>query len=48
MQILMGRDGAYSGVYNKKVLGDFNKIEKTEDSQKYFGLNWNSGNLSRV
>lgn len=47
MQILMGRDGAYSGVYNKKVLGDFNKIEKTEDSQKYFELNWDSGNLSR-
>lgn len=48
IQILMGRDGAYSGVYSKKVLTDFNKIEKTEDSQKYFELIWGSGNLARV
>ena len=48
VQILMGRDGAYKGIYNKKVLGDFNKIEKTEDSQKYFELNWELDSLHRV
>lgn len=47
LKILMGRDGAYKGVYSGKVLGDFMNIEKTEDSQKYFRLDWKTGEVRR-
>lgn len=36
VHVLMGRNGAYRGVYNGKVLGDFKNIIKTDETQKYF------------
>lgn len=48
VQVLMGRDGAYSGVYSRKVLGDFKNIEKTEGAQKYFSLDWKTGKVCSV
>lgn len=48
VQVLMGRDGAYRGVYSGKVLGDFKNIEKTEEAQKYFSLDWETGKVCSV
>lgn len=48
VQVLMGRDGAYSGVYSGKVLGDFKNIEKTENAQKYISLDWKTGKVCSV
>ena len=48
LQVLMGRDGAYKGVYNRKVLGDFKNIEETEKAQKYFCLDWKTGKARSV
>lgn len=48
VQVLMGRDGAYRGVYSRKVLGDFKKIEKTEEAQKYFSLDWETSKVCNV
>ena len=44
----MGRDGAYKGVYSRKVLGDFKNIEKTEEVQKYLSLDWKTGKAHSV
>lgn len=48
VQVLMGRDGAYRGVYSGKVLGDFKNIVKTEKMQKYFSLDWKTGKVCSV
>lgn len=48
VQVLMGRDGAYRGVYSGKVLGNFKNIEKTEETQKYFSLDWETGKVCSV
>lgn len=48
VQVLMGRDGAYRGVYSGKVLGDFKNIEKTEEVQKYFSLDWETSKVCSV
>ena len=48
LQVLMGRDGAYKGVYSRKVLGDFKNIEKTEEAQKYLSLDWKTGKVRSV
>ena len=48
LQVLMGRDGAYKGVYSRKVLGDFKNIEETEKAQKYFCLDWKTGKARSV
>ena len=48
VQVLMGRDGAYRGVYSGKVLGDFKNIEKTEEAQKYFSLDWETSKVCSV
>ena len=44
----MGRDGAYRSVYSGKVLGDFKNIEKTEEAQKYFSLDWETSKVCSV
>lgn len=44
----MGRDGAYKGVYSRKVLGDFKNIKKTEEVQKYLSLDWKTGKVHSV
>ena len=41
LQILMGRDNAYSGIYNSRVLSDFYNVIKTEDAEHYIEINWN-------
>lgn len=48
VQVLMGRDGAYRSVYSGKVLGDFKNIEKTEEAQKYFSLDWETSKVCSV
>ena len=42
------RDGAYKGVYSRKVLGDFKNIKKTEEVQKYLSLDWKTGKVHSV
>lgn len=44
----MGRDGAYKGVYSRKVLGDFKNIKETEKAQKYFCLDCKTGKARSV
>lgn len=48
VQVLMGRDGAYRGVYSGKVLRDFKNIERTEEAQKYFSLDWETSKVCSV
>lgn len=45
-QVLMGRNGAYRGVYSPKVLRDFNNIEETEHAKQYFCLDWKTGKVN--
>lgn len=42
IQILMGRNNAYSGIYSPMVLRDFKGIKKTEDAKHYIMINWDS------
>ena len=42
VQILMGRNHAYSGIYSPRVLKDFKSIEKTEDAKHYIMIDWNT------
>lgn len=46
-QILMGKDGAFSGIYDKNVLTDFSNIVRTEGN-KYIKLRWNSGYIDKI
>ena len=43
IQVLMGRDNAYKGIFSKKVISDFNNILKTEDAVHYIGIEWCNG-----
>lgn len=43
VQILMGRNQAYRGIFSKKVLNDFKNIVKTEDAEHYIKLKWDTG-----
>lgn len=45
LQVLMGRDGAYRGIYSKQVLNDFSHIVKSEDAKHYFCLDWNTAKV---
>lgn len=47
LQVLMGRDGAYKGVYSRNVLKEFKNIVKTEEAQKFFSLDWETGIVCR-
>lgn len=40
IQILMGRDTAYNGIYNDQVLNDFVNIEVVEDANTYIKIDW--------
>lgn len=42
-QILMGKNGAYPGIYANEVLNDFGSICKTEEMDNYIKLRWDSG-----
>lgn len=44
-QILMGKNGAYPGIYANEVMNDFKNICKTEDMVNYIKLRWNSGTI---
>lgn len=41
-QVLMGRKGAYQGIYSTQVLDNFANIVKSEDARRYFCLDWNA------
>lgn len=43
IQVLMGRDNAYNGIFSKKVISDFNNILKTEDAVHYIEIEWCNG-----
>ena len=43
VQILMGRNHAYRGIFNNQVLNDFKNIVKTEDAEHYIKLRWDTG-----
>lgn len=43
VQILMGRNQAYRGIFNNQVLNDFKNIVKTEDAEHYIKLQWDTG-----
>ena len=50
--ILMGRDGAYSGIYSPVVTGFWSgvpdRLVKTEDAQHYVELAWGTGVVSYI
>ena len=46
VQVLMGRNGAYRGIYNPQVLNDFSHIEKSEAAEHYLCIDWNTDNIS--
>lgn len=43
LQVLMGRDCAYKGIFSKKVISDFSNILRTEKANHYIEIEWNSG-----
>lgn len=45
VQLLMGRDGAYQGIYNNQVLKDFSHIVKSEDAEHYLCIDWSTANI---
>ena len=48
-QILMGRDGAYLGIFSNNVLSDFARtIERTDQVTSYIELNWMNGKVSKA
>lgn len=47
-QVLMGRNGAYQGVYSQSVLKDFKDIQKTEEADKYIRLEWQTGKIDII
>lgn len=42
IQILMGRDTAYSGIYNEQVLNDFDNIKLVENAKTYIRIDWST------
>lgn len=46
IQVLMGRDCAYKGIFSKEVISDFFNILKTEDAEHYLEIEWNKGNCT--
>lgn len=46
LQILMGRNGAYKGVFSKKVTSGFHNLLKTENAEHYISIQWKSGSYS--
>lgn len=40
LQILMGRDFAYKGIFSSKVISDFHNLLKTEDAKRYIEIEW--------
>lgn len=47
MQVLMGRNGAYRGIFSGAVISDFPNIIKTEDAKNYIKIEWSSGKISK-
>ena len=48
LQILMGRDGAYKGIFNDKVISDFKHIIRTDETEKYIKIDWGTGRLTKA
>lgn len=45
VQILMGRNHAYNGIYSPRVLHDFEHIEKTENASHYILIDWSTDSV---
>lgn len=43
LQVLMGRNGAYKGVFSQIVISDFSNVQKTEDPDHYIEIKWSQG-----
>lgn len=43
LQLLMGRDHAYKGIFSQRVNSEFHDIVKTEDSNHYIRIRWDNG-----
>ena len=43
LQLLMGRDHAYKGIFSKRVISEFYNLVKTEDSNHYVKVRWDNG-----
>lgn len=48
LQILMGRDGAYKGIFNGDVIREFQHINRTDETEKYIKIDWETGQLTKV
>lgn len=48
LQVLMGRDGAYKGIFSLKVKKDFKNIKYTDGKKKYIKVNWKTGDSKNV
>lgn len=48
LQVLMGRNGAYKGIFSSIVKKDFSKIKCTDGKKKYIELNWQTGRSRNV
>lgn len=46
LQLLMGRDNAYKGIFSKQVISEFKNIIKTEDACHYVRVKWDNGNYT--
>lgn len=42
LQILMGRNGAYRGIFSKRVISEFHELLKTDDAKQYIKIRWAS------
>ena len=44
----MGRDGAYKGIFNGDVIREFQHINRTDETEKYIKIDWETGQLTKV
>ena len=43
IQVLMGRDNAYQGIFSKDAISDFNNVLITEEAKHYIKIQWSNG-----
>lgn len=48
LQILMGRDRAYKGIFSSNVKKEFHKIKYTDGNKKYVKIDWKTGSSQDV
>ncbi|MDE6705398.1 MAG: hypothetical protein K2J81_05790, partial [Treponemataceae bacterium] len=48
LQLLMGRDHAYKGIFSKKVISELRNIVKIADASHYIKIKWDDGETEKV